>query len=152
MAKPCPCGRVCDPLLFHNGYCLEPAWRMVMTAKMQQTTTAEEIVEVTIDTEAAARMAATLATYQELKVQRDLLDEAMAVESKKILGEMDLLGVNSVRIEGTPCTVVRGYTSSLDKMKFVSLGGSLAMLESATVSKPRKPYLRIGAAKEEKAA
>lgn len=100
---------------------------------------------VTVDEEIAEKLAATLSTYQDLKLQRDLLDEAMKTESKKIQAEMELIGVDKIQVDGTPCTIVRGTTSSLDKVKFVSLGGSLEMLQNATVSKPKKAYLRIGA-------
>lgn len=117
---------------------------------MKLTVTPGVLATETVDVapEIVEKLVGTLSTYQELKVQRDLLDEAMKAESKKIQAEMDLLGVDKLEIEGTPCTIVRGHTSSLDKMKFVSLGGSLEMLQNATVSKPRKAYLRIGKASD----
>lgn len=114
---------------------------------LQQETAATTQIE--IDPEIAAKLSATLSMYQDLKLQRDLLDEAMAAESKKIQAEMELLGVDKLQIEGVPCTVVHGTSSSLDKQKFVALGGSLTMLQEATITKPRKAYLRIGATKKE---
>ncbi len=108
---------------------------------------AQETVDV--DPEIVAKLEATLATYHDLKMQRDLLDEAMDAEVKKIRGEMDLLGVKKLEIGGTPCTLVEGTSSKLDKMKFVALGGSLEMLKRATISKPKKAYLRVGAARDE---
>lgn len=118
-------------------------------AKAALTLTPQQAAGMSIDVEIAQKLAATLSTYHDLKLQRDLLDEAMKTESKKIQAEMDLLGVEKIEIEGTPCTIVGGYTRTLDKIKFVELGGSLKTLENATVSKPRKKYLRIGKAGEE---
>lgn len=104
---------------------------------------------VVVDVEIAQKLAVALSAYHDFKLQRDLLDEQMKKESKKIQAEMELLGVEKLEVEGTPCTIVGGYTKTLDKIKFVELGGSLKTLESATVSKPRKKYLRIGKEAEE---
>lgn len=102
------------------------------------------VTAVDIDEEIAAKMAASLATYTEMKIQRDLLDEAMKKESKQLLGEMELLGVDKLEVEGYPCTIVRGETTSLDELKFVQLGGDLELLNRAKVTKPKQPYLLVG--------
>lgn len=116
---------------------------------MSPTLTTETTAETTVavSKEIAARVSALLSTYHELKVQADLLSDAMDVEKAKIFAILQEEGIEKVAIDGTPCTIVRGTSSSLDKMKFVELGGSLEMLQNATVIKPKKPYLKIGAEK-----
>jgi hypothetical protein len=110
----------------------------------KQTLATAAITTVALEPDMVARVAAKLSTYHTLKVDADLLYEAMAKELADIKGEMELAGVNKMEIDGTPCTIVTGETSSLNKLKFVELGGSLEMLENATVHKPRKAYLRVG--------
>lgn len=105
--------------------------------------------QVTLDPALSARVSAILSTYHELKAQADLLYEIMDGESQKIRALMEGAGHEKIEIDGTPCTIVRGTSSKLDKVKFVQLGGSLAQLENATTSKPKKVYLRIGKEKEE---
>lgn len=104
---------------------------------------------VDVDEEVTQKLATSLSLYHELKAQRDVIDEAMAIETKAMMAEMELIGVDKLHIEGTPCTIVRGKSSKLDKLLFVKLGGSLKTLEDATTSKPKKPYLRIGAEKSD---
>src|SRR5216683_3159216 len=102
---------------------------------MQLETTTEAKTTVQLEPELSARLTALLDTYQTLKVDADLLYGQMEEEKRKLRGEMELAGLEKVTIAGVPCTVVRGMSSSLDKLKFVELGGSLKMLENATVKK-----------------
>jgi predicted deacylase len=102
---------------------------------------------VTLAPELTARIAATLATYHELKEQAKLYAELAEAENKKIMAVLEAEGLERVEVEGVPCSIVRGTTPTLDKIRFCELGGSLEMLENATMHKPRKPYLLIGKAK-----
>ena len=121
-----------------------PAWRMTQVPRLEAT------IETTVKVEpdVAARLTALLDTYQSLKVDADLLYDAMEEEKRKLKGEMELAGLEKVTIAGVPCSIVKGHTSKLDKLKFVELGGSLATLENATSSKPKKAYLSIGKEKD----
>jgi len=109
----------------------------------------ETTMTVQVQPDVTARLTALLDTYQTLKVDADLLYDQMEEEKRKIKGEMELAGLSAFRINGVPCTIVGGETSKLNKLKFVELGGSLAMLENATEKKPKKKYLRIGEDKSE---
>ncbi len=102
----------------------------------------------TVEPEVAARLDTLLRTYLDLKFDADLLYSQMEEEKRKMKGEMELYGLEKLSINGTPCTIVGGESSKLNKLKFVELGGSLAMLENATEKKPKKKYLRIGEDKE----
>ena len=52
-------------------------------------------------------------------------------------------GEQSLAIDGFKSTMVFPNRSKLDKKKFVALGGSLELLEKATVSTPGKPYVKV---------
>jgi hypothetical protein len=114
--------------------------------KLEVTTT--DIATIIVEPEVGARLDALLQTYQMLKIDADLLYDQMEEEKRKMKGEMELAGLEKISINGTPCTIVRGEQSTLDKLKFVELGGSLATLENATSKKPKKAYLAIGKDKE----
>jgi DUF4097 and DUF4098 domain-containing protein YvlB len=62
-------------------------------------------------------------------------------KEKALIGELrDEAEVLSLDFEGFKVTYVQGTSSKLDKKKFVALGGSLKMLENATVTTPKKAY------------
>lgn len=110
---------------------------------MQKVAVTTETV-IDLEPELAARLAAILSTYQDLKEQMKLYEEAMKAEAAKVLALMLEAGHEKIEVDGTPCTIVRGFSSRLDKTKFVQLGGSLKQLENATAQKPKKPYVLIG--------
>jgi hypothetical protein len=111
-----------------------------MSVTIRQQTEEKTVVELAH----SARLSALLSTYQDLKSQADVLVAAMAEEKQKIFEILQAEGYEKAEIDGVPCTIVRGTSTSLDKIKFVQLGGSLAHLENATISKPKRPYLVIG--------
>jgi len=104
--------------------------------------------ETSLDVQLQARLRALLSTYHTLKADFDLIEAQMDEEVEKMKAILDTEGVQKVVLDGVPLTIVGGESSSLDKLKFVELGGSLEMLADATVKKPKKKYLRIGAEKE----
>lgn len=109
---------------------------------MRITQTQDVVGELAPDIIAA--LAIKLDTFHTLKVDRDLLDAEMDKLKGEVLDELNLWGVEKAVIDNIPCAVVGGESSSLDKVKFVQLGGSLKMLADATVKKPKKKHLRIG--------
>lgn len=113
-----------------------------MAAKLTTETKAE--ATVALAPELRDRIAAILSTYHELKAEAKLYEELADAENKKIFALLEDAGIEKTEVEGTACAIVRGQSSSLDKVKFCELGGSLEMLENATVYKPKKAYLRIG--------
>ena len=105
--------------------------------------------ETTLDVQLQARLRALLSTSHPLKTDYDLIKGQMEEEVAKMKAILDDEQVQKVVLDGVPLTIVGGESSSLDKLKFVELGGSLEMLANATVKKPKKKYLRIGGEKEE---
>jgi hypothetical protein len=109
---------------------------------LKLTTTLSETVELA--PEVGTRLSALAGTYCELSEQVKILKAQMKDESAKVFALMEEEGIEKCRVDGQPLCIVRGVTNSLDKMKFVELGGSLEMLKNATVSKPKKAYVKIG--------
>ena len=90
--------------------------------KIEQT----ETVEIDVAPEVLARVAAIVSTIQETQDDIDLLTAQIADEKKKIMDIYVSNGIKSLRIDDVPVTLVSGGTSStLDKKKFVLLGGDL---------------------------
>lgn len=108
--------------------------------KQELTTAVEPRTEVELDPEIAAVLVGRLDTYHELCAQRKILDEAIG-EVKGEIG-MDVLtsGYEALEIAGSKVTHVRGLTTSLDQKKLIAQGVTLAQIERATVTKPKKPY------------
>lgn len=102
------------------------------------------VAEITIAPEVGARVSAILSTYHGLQEQVEILESLMEEEKQKVHALMVEAGVKKIVVDGAPCNIVEKMSSSLDKVKFVELGGSLKQLEEATVHKPVKPYVTIG--------
>lgn len=83
--------------------------------------------------------------WEELNDQIKVFKEAARKHTENVGVLLEQLGVDKATIDGYKATVVRGTTSKLDKQKFVSLGGSLEMLENATVQVAKRPYTKITA-------
>lgn len=84
-----------------------------------------------------------LREYEQLALQQHKLKLLLA-QKKSIIGTLrNQTGEQSLSLEGYTVTLVAPLKSKLNKQRFVSLGGSLAMLEEATELKPAKPYDRI---------
>lgn len=109
--------------------------------------TVQATTEVTVNPTVAAQLSETLEYYQALKTDAAALEAQMEIEKIKIKALLDEAGISKATIDGIPLTMATRDTSSLDKVRFVELGGSLAMLDNATVVKTGKPYLVIGKAK-----
>ncbi len=94
------------------------------------------------------RIAIILSVYKDLKESADVIEGEMDAAKKEIFAALDREGVKKTLVDEIPLAIVRGTSTSLDKMRFVQLGGSLKMLEESMVSKPKKPYLKITLGKE----
>lgn len=95
------------------------------------------------------RIALILSVYADLKASADVLKEEMDNARLEIFTHLDREGVDKVLVDSIPLAIVRSNTSSLDKVAFVKLGGSLKILEEAMVSKPKKAFLKITLGKDE---
>ena len=54
-----------------------------------------------------------------------------------------------IEASGVKITVVRQNTSFLDRERLLELGVKATVLEKATVTKPKKPFIKVTAAREE---
>jgi hypothetical protein len=107
-----------------------------MKQELQQT------VELT--QEQRQRLEVLLANYIALETDIDVLVEQQDAEKAKIFTLLDENGIEeSVLAEGRTCKIIRGESSSLDKLAFVALGGNLETLALATKRKPKKAYVDI---------
>jgi hypothetical protein len=105
------------------------------------TTTVTQTVE--LSPQLKRQLLNELKAYQGLKAQQDALELALANKKANIGRLREKSGEKALELEGYKITLVEPVRKELDKKKFVELGGSLAMLENATVSRPTKSYERI---------
>lgn len=84
-----------------------------------------------------------LSVYADLKLNLDIIQAQLDDERVAIQKEMEAAGVEKTWVDTIPLTIVRSSSNSLDKKEFVRLGGSLKLLDQATVKKAKKPYLKI---------
>jgi hypothetical protein len=122
-----------------------------MQTSLELTPQSKEIPVLAISPALQDVITQAVKTFNELKEQRTAIDEIMELAKQNITLAMIEAGIAKMRVDGTPVAyVTTGKSSRLDKVKFVELGGSLSILAAATVTKPKKPFLQIGAEKEEK--
>jgi hypothetical protein len=105
------------------------------------TTTVTQTVE--LSPQLKRQLLNELKAYQGLKSQQDALELALANKKANIGRLREKSGEKTLELEGYKITLVEPVRKELDRKKFVELGGSLAMLENATVSRPTKSYERI---------
>src|ERR1035437_1257512 len=105
------------------------------------TTTVTQTVE--LSPQLKRQLLNELKAYQDLKIQLEALETYIAAKKANIGRLREKSGEKALELEGFKITLVEPVRKELDKMKFVELGGSLAMLENATVSRPTKSYERI---------
>ena len=110
-----------------------------MTTSVTATTT--KIVQ--LEPRLQRQLLQELRTYQGLKVQQDVLEQAIANKKANIGKLRERSGEKMLELEGYKISLVEPVRKELDKKRFVELGGSLAMLENATVSRPTKSYEKI---------
>lgn len=116
-------------------------------AKLQTTVTASTDVE--IEPALRQKLVKRLAIFAKLDAEYELAKAKRDKEKLNIEGYFEQTEAKSIELEGlATITRVEGVTSSLDKKLFVQQGGTLAQLENATVTKPKKAYTLITLAKD----
>ena len=111
-------------------------------ARLQTVTTAT--TEVILEPALKTKLTQRLKVYRLRKEEFEKAKAAMEKEARNVEGYFEQAGASSIVIEGhATITEVKGTTSNLDKKLFVQQGGTLAQLENATVSKPKKSYVLI---------
>jgi hypothetical protein len=111
-------------------------------AKVKTAVTATQ--ELVLEPALKKKLEQRLEIYRKLDAEYDLAKAKRDKEKANIEGYFEQAGANSIEVSGhAKLTEVRGVSSTLDKKKFVELGGSLKMLEDATVTRPKRPYLLI---------
>lgn len=108
-----------------------------------------ETTDVTLEATAQAHLEGVLDTYNALKFELDALQHQIDIEKLAMRSLLESAGLKKLKIGDQTISIVEGTTSKLDKVKFVAAGGSLAMLEGATVTKPKKSYLEVRGKGEE---
>ena len=116
---------------------------------MEMRQTLETAAELTL--EQRQRLEAILATYQELKVDAELLNEQIELEKQKAYDLLKEAGIDKTELNGIKLTEVGGETSKFDKQLFVKLGGDITIYNSAFRKKPKKKYLKITIGEEKEA-
>lgn len=115
-------------------------------AKVRQSTKTEVTAtqELVLEPALKKKLEQRLEIYRKLDAEYDLAKAKRDKEKVNIEGYFEQAGANSIEVAGhAKLTEVRGVSSTLDKKKFVELGGSLKMLEDATVTTPKRPYVLI---------
>ena len=103
------------------------------------TTTHQLVLKPTIK----KKLLLALRTYVELGAQKKALDLARSKQSKIVEDIQVELGESSLDIEGFKSTIVAPVRHTLDKKRYVALGGDLDLLERSMVDTPGKSYVRI---------
>jgi hypothetical protein len=111
--------------------------------KMTTTATVTTTAKITLAPRVKRQLLTDLRAIAELKEQKKAIELALKKHTESVEGAREEIGEKTFALEGFTVTRVEGTTSSLDKMKFVSLGGSLSMLEEATVTKPKAAYTLV---------
>lgn len=120
--------------------------KLTTKATVVATTTEEIVLEPRLQT----KLRKQLKEYQLLALQLKDLKVKMDRKKASIRGLREQTDYPSITLDGFTSTNVQSYKNTLDKKKFVSLGGSLKQLEGATVTTPKKPYELITCPGEEK--
>lgn len=114
---------------------------------LQTVTTAT--TQVTLEPALRTKLVQRLKLYKGLKDAFEVAKAKLEKEAANIEGYFEQAGASSIAVEGyATITEVKGTSSKLDKKKFVAQGGTLAQLENATVTTPKKSYVLITLSKE----
>lgn len=105
--------------------------------------TTETIVQPEIEPAIKHKLLAQLNEYSALIEQIKELEEMKQDAAIEISRLRELTGQQSLSLNGYKVTNIQSTTKTLDKKLYVSLGGSLALLEQSYVEKPRRAYERI---------
>ncbi len=130
--------------------CTSIAYRASMALIQQQVNTMspsllqEQVAALDLTPSVRAHLVALLATYTEIKFDSDALLHQLAIEASAIGCILEEAGIAKTKIEGLSLIWHRGETTStLDKTKLLAQGVTLAQIEAATTTKPKKIYFQI---------
>lgn len=110
--------------------------------------TQTQTTEVELNTAIKEHLIGTLDTIKELVFQVEAINHQIDIEYLTVQSILEDAGVKKLNVNGTPISIVEGTTSRLDKKKLIAQGITQAMIEAATTTKPKKPYLLIGKEKD----
>ena len=109
------------------------------------TVTALTTHQLALSPQIKRKLLLALRTYTELSAQAKALQLAKHKQSKIVEDIQTELGESHIEIEGFKATVVAPIRHTLDKKRFVALGGDLDILERAMVDQSGKAYVKITA-------
>lgn len=110
-----------------------------ITQQAQATITAKS--EIKLAPALRTKLQNRLRVFADVKAKFDAAKAALDREKRVLGGLREQTGEQSLTLDGYgTITEVRGTSKKLDKKLFVAIGGSLAQLEEATVTTPKRPY------------
>lgn len=109
------------------------------TIQVQATTTHTIKLQPTLK----RKLLTELRAYAELDQQVKAIKHARDKHKDAVRTLRESTGEGSLTIEGFRITDVTGVSSTLDKKKLIAQGVTLAQIEAATVTKPKKAYEKI---------
>ena len=112
---------------------------MATTATITATTTHQIKLSPSIKT----KLLTALRTYVELAAQKKVIEHAQKLLRKTIEAIQVEVGESSLEIDGFKSTIVAPIRKTLDKKRFVALGGDLDILERSYVEQPGTSYVKI---------
>ncbi len=117
-------------------------------AKLQ--TVATVTTEAVLEPALKAKLKQRLSKLKELQAAADLAQAKADKEHALVEGYFEQAEAKSITLDGlATVTLVEGTSSKLDKKKFVEFGGSLAMLENATIVSSKRPYVLVTFVKDD---
>ncbi len=115
-----------------------------MSPNVSQTTQERAVAELGLAPAVKEHLDALLATYGELSFDIDLLSHQRDIERLAIGNILEEAGVDKAKAADFSLCWVRGATTSkLDKTKLLAQGVTMAQIEAATTTKPKKVYFMI---------
>lgn len=95
------------------------------------------------------QLEASLSTYADLKFDLDALEHLAGIERLTLGKLLEEAGIDKAKVDQfNLCWVRGGTTSSLDTKKLIAQGVTMAQIEAATITKPKKDYFQIRQSKE----
>lgn len=110
---------------------------------LRQTVEATTTHEVQLTRLQQRKLRTELKAYQDLLAERKALDAAIDDHKAAIDRFREQIGEKSLLFEGYRVTLVEGVSTKLDKKRLIGMGVSPAQIEEATVTTPKKPYLKV---------
>lgn len=84
-----------------------------------------------------------LRAYAELKREQTAIQKAMDGHRDSIGKLREETGEQSISLNGFIVTEIRGTITTLDKKKLIAQGVTVAQIEAATITRPKRSYEKI---------